>query len=95
MASRVGVVEIELFIRDSHSLKEKRRVLKSLKDRLRNTFNIAVAEVSRMDHHQMAVLAATTVSNDGRYVQGQLSRVVDFVRRCPHVELSDYAVEVF
>lgn len=58
----VGVLTLELRIEQAHSLKEKRHVVKSLKDRLRNRFNVSVAEIEDMELHNSAVLAVAVVS---------------------------------
>jgi uncharacterized protein len=63
MAS-IGVLTLELRLENSHSLKEKRHVVASLKDRLRHKFNVAVAEIDHQDLWQRATLAAVTVSSD-------------------------------
>lgn len=60
----VGVVRLELALPGNGSLKEKRRVLKGLVDRLRHKFNVSVAEVGYQDAHQRATLAAACVSSD-------------------------------
>jgi uncharacterized protein YlxP (DUF503 family) len=60
----VAVLTLEIFVEQSHSLKEKRHVVKSLKDRLRRRFNVAVAEIDGLDSWQRSVVAAVTVSND-------------------------------
>ncbi|HXE11491.1 MAG TPA: DUF503 domain-containing protein [Bryobacteraceae bacterium] len=60
----VAVLTLEIFVEHSHSLKEKRHVVKSLKDRLRRRFNVAVAEIDGLDSWQRSVVAAVTVSND-------------------------------
>lgn len=60
----IGVLTLELRLENSHSLKDKRHVLKSLQDRLRHKFNIAVAEIDHQDLWQRAVVAAVTVSSD-------------------------------
>jgi uncharacterized protein YlxP (DUF503 family) len=60
----VAVLALEIFVEHSHSLKEKRHVVKSLKDRLRRRFNVAVAEIDGLDSWQRSVIAAVTVSND-------------------------------
>jgi hypothetical protein len=59
----IGVLTLELRIEHAHSLKEKRHVIKSLKDRLRNKFNVSVAEIDDQDLHNSAVIAAATVSS--------------------------------
>lgn len=60
----VGILTLEIHVDSSHSLKEKRHVVKSLKDRLRERFNVAVAEIDGLDSWQFAVVAAVTVSAD-------------------------------
>lgn len=60
----IGVLTLDIHVEHSHSLKEKRHVVKSLKDRLRERFNVAVAEIDGLDSWQNSVVAAVTVSND-------------------------------
>jgi uncharacterized protein len=60
----VGVLTLELRLENAHSLKEKRHVVESLRTRLRNKFNVAVAEIDYQDLWQRAALAAVTVSSD-------------------------------
>jgi uncharacterized protein len=60
----IGVLTLELRLENSHSLKDKRHVVKSLKDRLRHKFNVAVAEIEYQDLWQRAAVAAVTVASD-------------------------------
>ena len=90
----VGVCTIWLTIPDSHSLKQKRRVIKSITGRLKNRFNIAVAEVDALDVHQQAVLGVVSVSNDTRHLNRVLSYVVNFVEDTLLAELTDYEIEI-
>ncbi len=90
----VGVCTIWLAIPDSHSLKHKRRVIKSITGRLKNRFNIAVAEVDALDAHQQAVLGVVSVSNDTRHLNRVLSYVVNFVEDTLLAELTDYEIEI-
>ncbi len=60
----VGVLTLDIHVEHSHSLKEKRHVVKSLKDRLRERFNVVVAEIDGLDSWQHSVVAAVTVSSD-------------------------------
>jgi uncharacterized protein len=60
----IGVLTLYIHVEYSHSLKEKRHVVKSLKDRLRERFNISVAEIDGLDSWQNSVVAAVTVSGD-------------------------------
>ena len=71
----IGVLTLELRIDDAHSLKDKRHVVKSLKDRLRHKFNVAVAEIDHLDVWQRASIAAVTVSSAHTHAQSVLQNV--------------------
>jgi uncharacterized protein YlxP (DUF503 family) len=90
----IGVLQLELSIDDAMSLKDKRRAVKSLKDRIAARHNVSVAEVGALDEHRRSVVAIAMVSNDSRYVEGQLAKLVDFVRANPSVGLEDYQIEL-
>jgi uncharacterized protein YlxP (DUF503 family) len=74
MAS-VGVLILELRLEFSHSLKDKRQVVKSLKDRLRAKFNVAVSEIEDQETWQSSVIAAVTVSPHRAHAEQVLRRV--------------------
>lgn len=90
----IGVLQLELTIGDAMSLKDKRRVVKSIKDRIAARHNVSIAEVGALDEHRRSVIAMAMVSNDSRYVEGALSKLVDFVRAVPAVDLEDYQIEL-
>ena len=71
----IGVLTLELRLEDAHSLKDKRHVVKSLKDRLRNKFNVAVAEIDYQDLWQRGLLAAVTVASDHGHAEQVLQSV--------------------
>ena len=71
----IGVLTLELRLDESHSLKEKRHVVQSLKDRLRNKFNVSVAEIDHQDTWQRATLAAVTVASDHTHATKVLQSV--------------------
>jgi len=73
----VGVLTLELRLENSHSLKDKRHVVESLKDRLRHKFNVAVAEIEYQDLWQRAAVAAVTVSPDRTHAERVLQSVED------------------
>jgi hypothetical protein len=73
----IGVLTLELRLEHSHSLKDKRHVVKGLTERLRNRFNVAVAEVDFQDLWQRALLAAVTVSSDRVHAEKLLRAVED------------------
>jgi uncharacterized protein YlxP (DUF503 family) len=75
MSAAVGVLTFELRLEHSHSLKDKRQVVKSLKDRLRSRFNVAVAEIGEQEMWQRAIVSAVTVSGDRKAAEETLQRV--------------------
>jgi len=90
----VGLLQLELSIPTSRSLKSKRRVLKSIKDRARSKFNVSIAEVDDQDVWDRAVLAVCCVSNDVRLCNEVLSKVVNFVESDGESELLVYHIEM-
>lgn len=90
----IGILQVELHIGDAVSLKDKRRVVASLKDHLHRDHLVAVAEVDRMDAHQTAVMGIVAVSNQTPHVQGTLSRIVDQLRQNRRFVLSDHRIEI-
>ena len=86
---------MRLAVRSARSLKDKRRIVKGLKERLRNKFNGSVSEVDSQDNRQSAVLGVAMVGTDTRYVKSVLSKLVDHVRAAPGAELVDYELEMF
>lgn len=90
----VGVLTIDLAIFDAQSLKDKRRVIVSLKQKLRNRFNISVAELGHHDNHKHSQLGIAVISQESRPVHAQLDKIVDFVRRFKGLSLIDYQREL-
>lgn len=91
----VGVLTLELAVYEALSLKDKRRVIKSIKDRVRARFNVSVAEVDHLDSRQRATLAMAMVSNEARHLHGGLDRIVEFVRSGGTVSLIDFEKQVW
>ena len=90
----VGSLRVRLLVRESRSLKDKRQVVQSIKDRLRGQFNVAVAEVEELDHRQLIVLGFATVSNEASHVRESLEKVLQALRRHPVAEFVDHELEV-
>jgi uncharacterized protein YlxP (DUF503 family) len=91
----VGVLQVDLSVPDAMSLKDKRRVIKSIKDRIAHHHNVSIAEVGALDEHRRSILGLAMVSNDKQYVEGALSKLVDFFRSVPQASLVDYQIELF
>ncbi len=85
----IGVRSFELHLAGAHSLKDKRSVLKSVKDRLHNEFNVSVAETGRHDVWQTAELTVCLVSADRRHAESVLEAVDRFVASNPLVRIVD------
>ena len=83
----VGLCTVELFIAESQSLKDKRQVLHSLKDRLRGKFNLSIAEVDGQDLWQKAILGMAFVANDGRFVNQVMEQALNMIKSMPAVEI--------
>jgi hypothetical protein len=83
----VGIVSLRFVIPGSHSLKDKRRSLRAVKDRLRAQFNVSIAEVDAQDVWQTAVLGLSAVGTDRAYVEGLLDQAIQMVRRQRDVTL--------
>lgn len=90
----IGVLQVELTIPDAQSLKEKRRVVTSLKDRLHREHQVSVAEVGRQDDCEVAVLGIALASSDAAHCQSTLDGVLNKIRLHRDCVLSDHATEI-
>jgi uncharacterized protein YlxP (DUF503 family) len=84
---------LQLFLGDSHSLKDKRQVLNSLKERIHHRFNVSVAEVDDNELWQRAALGIAVVSSASRHANEVLSKIVRFVEQDHRVQILDYCLE--
>jgi uncharacterized protein YlxP (DUF503 family) len=90
----VGAAVVELHVHGSQSLKQKRGVVRSVTQRLRNRFNVAVAEIGGQDTWQRAVLGITTTGIDRTRVRGVLTRVLVFIEELHLAEVTNSDIEV-
>ncbi len=90
----IGVLQVELFLGDARSLKDKRRVISSLKERLHRSCGVAVAEVGRLDAHQAAMLGVATVSNEPAQAQRVMDGIVERLKQDGRFVLSDHVSEI-
>ena len=91
----VGVCRVSLRVPENSSLKGKRQIVKSITSRIRNKFNVSVAEIDDHDLWQLATIGVCCVSNDRRYTNQVLSKVVDFMANGRfEVEMLDYDIEI-
>jgi len=91
----IGVCKVELRLPENLSLKGKRRVLKSITTRVKNKFNVSVAEVDNNDLWQLSTLGICCLSNDKRHTNEVLSKVVGFIINGRFdVEILNYEIEI-
>ena len=90
----VGSLKVRMLARESRSLKDKRQVVKSIKDRLRQKFNVSVAEVDAQENRQLIVLGLAMVSNEAYHVRTALQEIVTALRSHPVAEFLDHELEV-
>lgn len=90
----IGLVRARISIPDARSLKDKRSVIRSLKDRALNRMNVSVAEVGDQDKWQIAELAFVTVAANSEIVQGRISEISEFLRSNPRYVLLGLETEM-
>jgi len=90
----IGTLIFELYLPGSSSLKEKRFILKSIKDRIRNQFNVSVAEIEFHDKWQRCGLGIACISNNRRHLDSILSKISMFFERESRVEILDESTEI-
>ena len=90
----VGLLTLELHLAEAQSLKDKRQVLRRLKDRLRASFNVAVAELDFEDTWQRSVVGVVTLSNEEQHVEESLQKVLAEADRILGPVLVSHAVDL-
>lgn len=90
----IGILQFELTIDHATSLKDKRRVVTSMKDRLCREFKVAVAETDKLDKHQVAQLGLAVVGNSVPHVQSVLDHALEKIKNARDCVLSDHCTEI-
>lgn len=90
----VGVLTVELFLGEANSLKDKRRVLRGLIDRIKARFNVSIAEVGEQDTWQRSVVGVSFISCEQAHVHQVLAAVVRFIEHQGTVLITDYQTEL-
>jgi len=89
----IGCCYIKFYLHESRSLKEKRRVVRAIKDRLKNNFNVSVAEVGDQDNWQSLHIGISAVGSDRPYMDGLMTKVVDAIDRMNLSDITNYKTE--
>lgn len=90
----IGILSLDVRVGSSNSLKDKRRVIKSLTTRIRNSFNVSISEVGCQDLWQRSELGVAFLTTEVRFAQSVLNRIVDFVERHRDITLIDSKIEI-
>jgi uncharacterized protein YlxP (DUF503 family) len=91
----IGVCKIKLHIPGNQSLKDKRRVVKSIIPKLRNQYNISIAEVDDQDLWQLATLGISCVSNNGKHIDETITNIINFIgQNYPELEIISQETEI-
>ena len=90
----IGVLQMDFLLTGARSLKDKRRVIKGLKDQLRHRYNCSVAETDYMDLWQRARITVCVVSNESRHANTQLNEIARFAGNRHGAELVNYGIEM-
>ena len=90
----VGICHLDVIIPENHSLKGKRQVIKKIIDRVRNRFNISIAEVGDNELWQRSQLGISLVGNDRRIVNSYLDKVVNFIEAMNIVDIAHSELEI-
>ncbi|MBC8459183.1 MAG: DUF503 domain-containing protein [Deltaproteobacteria bacterium] len=91
----LGTLKLSLYIHDSHSLKEKRKVVKSIVAKVQKRFNVSIAEVGSNDKWQMIELGISAVGNDRRFVNSILDNILSYLDSLYLGEIIDSDIEIF
>ena len=89
----VGICEVKLYLPGISSLKGKRRILKGLNNRIRNKFNVSIAELDVHDKWQIAIIGIACINKDRSRIDQVLNHVVGFIESTPDILLTDYTIE--
>jgi len=90
----IGILTIELLVPGAGSLKEKRMAVRSIKEKLRNRFNVSVAELEDHDKWQRVLLGIATLGAEKRFINSVLDKAAELVRSSRGVEIADYQIEL-
>lgn len=92
---RVGSLRVRFLLREARTLKDKRQVVRSIKDRLRNAYNVSIAEVDAEDQCQIGILGFAMVCNESGPIRATFDQIVAALRAHPVAQLLDHEMDVW
>lgn len=90
----LGICTINLYFSNSQSLKDKRNIIKSVKSRIRNHFNVSVSEINNHDLWKNTTLGIACIGNEKRYLNEVLNKVIKFIDQQNHLQLIDFKITI-
>ena len=90
----IGICQLDLLIRETHSLKGKRRIVKQIIGRVKNKFNVSIAEVGDQDLWQRSQIGFCLVGNERRFINSALDKIVDFIETINSAEITNADIEI-
>ncbi|MBU2499107.1 MAG: DUF503 domain-containing protein [Proteobacteria bacterium] len=91
----VGTLRVEFHLHDNHSLKGKRKIVRSMVDKVKHKFNVAVAEIGSNDKWQKIELGISTIGNDRRHIDSSLNNILLFLESLYLAEIVGSETEIF
>ena len=91
----IGTLKIEFYLSDNRSLKGKRKVIRSMVDKVKSRFNVSIAEVGSNDMWQKIELGISAVGNDRRHIDSSLSHVLGFLEALYLAQIVNTEIEIF
>ncbi len=91
----VGTLKIILHLHDNRSLKGKRKVVRSMVDKVKHKFNVSIAEVGSNDKWQRSELGVSAVGNDRRHIDSSLNNILDYIDTLYLAEIVDSSAEIY
>jgi len=91
----VGTLRVEFYLHDNHSLKGKRKIVRSMVDKVKHKFNVAIAEIGSNDKWQKIELGISTVGNDRRHIDSSLNNILLYLESLYLAEMVDSQTEIF
>jgi uncharacterized protein YlxP (DUF503 family) len=90
----VGICIIHFSLFDSDSLKDKRKIINSIKERVKNKFNVSISEIGENDNYKRGIVGISYISNNSKVANQVLSKIVDYIEDSFYIEINNYEIEI-